>query len=219
MRRDLTGNRFERLVVVKYAGTNKSGSPLWECRCDCGKVSYVTTGHLTDGTTRSCGCLYTESRHTINKTHGESKTRLYRIWADIKTRCYNSKSTNYYKYGGRGICMCDEWFESYQTFEKWALSNGYKDNLTIDRIDSFGNYKPSNCRWVTQKVQQNNRSNNHLLTYNNETLTISQWSEKLGFKKSVIGQRINGMGWSVEKALTTPIRKTKNNLFGGKRNG
>lgn len=208
--KDLTGQRFGRLTVVKRIVSNKGKRYLWECKCDCGNVTYITTSHLTDGNTKSCGCLYAESRHAINKTHGGSGTRLYRIWVDIKTRCYNAKSTNYYKYGGRGICMCDEWFEKYQSFENWALANGYAENLTIDRINPNDDYKPSNCRWVTQKVQQNNRNNNRLLTYNNETLTISQWSEKLGFKRSVIGQRINGMGWSVEKALTTPIRKTKN---------
>ena len=207
MCKDLTGQRFGRLVVAKSVVQNKSGRNLWECKCDCGNVSYATTGHLISGNTRSCGCLYSETRHTINKIHGQSHTRLYKIWADIKTRCYNTKSTNYHKYGGRGICVCNQWVEDYQTFEKWALENGYKDNLTIDRINPNGNYEPSNCRWVTQKVQQNNRRNNRLLTYNNETLTISQWSEKLGFKRSVIGQRINGMGWSVEKALTTPVRK------------
>ena len=112
--------------------------------------------------------------------------------------------------------MCDEWLKDYATFRQWALDNGYSENLTIDRINPNGNYEPNNCRWVTQKVQQNNRRNNRLITFNGKTQTISQWSEELGFKRSVLGQRLNGMGWSVEKALTTPIKKC--NFSGGKAN-
>lgn len=139
--------------------------------------------------------------------HGETGTRLYRIWADIKTRCYNTQNHNYQKYGAKGIVMCDEWNTNYEAFRNWALANGYNNTLTIDRISPLGNYEPSNCRWATQKVQQNNRSNNHVLTYDGETLTISQWNEKMGFPRGTISQRLNRLGWSVEKAITTPVRK------------
>jgi hypothetical protein len=165
----------------------------------------VTSGHLTGGDTKSCGCLYWENLHAP-KTHGESKDRLYKIWVGVKTRCYNKRNRNYLKYGQRGVTMCEEWKTSYEAFREWAMSNGYDVSLTLDRKNPFGNYEPPNCRWVTQKIQQNNRSNNHILTYNGETHTVSQWNEKLGFKRGLLSQRLNKLGWSVEKAITTPTR-------------
>ena len=206
MRRDLTGQRFGRLVVLEDAGRSH-GSPLWKCKCDCGEIKSVTSGHLVNGDTRSCGCLCRENRGKTSKTHGETKRRLYKIWVDIKTRCYNERSRNYYKYGKRGVAMCNEWKNSYEAFRDWSVANGYTDNLTIDRIDFNGNYTPNNCRWVTQKVQQNNRRNNHLITYDGETLTISQWNERMGFSRGLISQRLNKLGWSTDKAITTPQRR------------
>ena len=207
MRKDLTDKRFGRLLVLKFEGNGKHGESLWECQCDCGNIKIVSAGHLTNGDTRSCGCLYRETRHTFGKTHGESKNRLYKIWVGIKIRCHDEQNGSYHKYGKRGIEVCEEWRNSYEAFRDWALSNGYTDKLTLDRKDNNGNYCPDNCRWATQKEQQNNRRNNHLLTYNDETLTISQWNDRLGFTRGTISQRLNKLGWSVEKALTTPIRK------------
>lgn len=206
MRQDLTNKRFERLLVLKFAGKGRHGEPLWECRCDCGNIKIVSAGHLTNGDTRSCGCLHKERFSLSHTTHGESKSRLYKIWVGVKTRCCDKRSRNYHKYGQRGITVCEEWLNSYENFKTWAVVNGYSNVLTLDRIDSNGNYCPSNCRWATQKEQQNNRRNNHLLTYNGETLTVSQWNEKLGFTRGTVSQRLNKLGWSVEKALTTPIR-------------
>lgn len=207
MRRDLTNQRFGRLLVVKFAGNGKNGIPMWECLCDCGNKKNVSTGHLVHGDTQSCGCLLAEARKLNNYIHGESRTRLYKIWVGIKSRCYDKQSRSFHKYGQRGITVCKEWCDYYEVFKEWAIANGYQDNLTLDRIDNEGNYEPSNCRWATQKEQQNNRRNNHLLTYNDETLTVSQWNEKLGFPRGTISQRLNKLGWSVEKALTTNLRK------------
>ena len=203
MQKDLTSQRFGRLTVVALVKVNNHSR--WLCKCDCGNETIVTTGHLTSGDTRSCGCLLLEHRHLTHKTHGDSKERLYRIWADIKTRCYNKQSHNYHKYGQRGIKMCNEWYENYEAFRDWAMANGYAADLTIDRINFNGNYCPENCRWVSQKVQQNNRRNNHIITYGGETLTVSQWNEKLGFSRGLLSQRLNKLGWDVAKAITTPI--------------
>ena len=180
---------------------------MWECLCDCGNTNIVSTGHLTHGDTQSCGCLLTEKRKLIHITHGESKSRLYKIWGGIKSRCYDKESRSYHKYGQRGITVCEEWCNSYETFKEWAIANGYTDTLTLDRKDNNVGYCSENCRWVTQKVQQNNRRNNRLITYKGETLTVSQWNDKLGFPRDTVSQRLNKLGWSVEKALTTPIRK------------
>jgi hypothetical protein len=121
----------------------------------------------------------------------------------MKLRCHTTTNKDYERYGGRGITVCEEW-KNFSTFYEWAMANGYQDNLTIDRIDNDGNYEPSNCRWTTQKEQQNNRRNNHLITHNGETHTIAEWSRNKGFGKWVIGSRLRG-GWDVGAAIDTPL--------------
>ena len=121
--------------------------------------------------------------------HGKYKTRLYRTWSRIKTRCYNKNFQHFKHYGGRGITVCDEWLHDFMAFYDWAISNGYADNLTIDRIDVDGNYEPSNCRWITNEEQQNNRRNNIHLTYKGKTQTITQWANELGIKRDLIERR------------------------------
>ena len=143
------------------------------------------------------------------KAHGLSNTRLYRIWYGMKQRCYNPKNTRYKNYGGRNITVCDEWENDFISFYNWAIYNGYNDNLTIDRIDVNGNYKPDNCRFIDQKTQQRNRSNNHLITYNGKTHCINEWAEILGFSKYVIQNRILRDKWDIERAFTKPIRRQK----------
>lgn len=159
--KDLTGKRFGRLVVVKRVGSNKKGNSIWECHCDCGNISNVVGYSLTDGKSRSCGCLQKEAVANMNKTckrtHGKKNTRLYRIWNGMKDRCFNKNSPDYNSYGGRGITVCEEWKQSFECFYIWAVSNGYSDSLSIDRINGDGNYEPDNCRWATASEQNRNR--------------------------------------------------------------
>lgn len=138
----------------------------------------------------------------MNYKHGKRHTRIYNIWRSMRQRCYNPNTNRYKNYGAKGVIVCDEWRNSFEAFYEWAMQSGYKEGLTIDRKDTNGNYEPTNCRWATQKSQQNNRENNHLLTHNGETHTIAEWSEKTGIKKGTICARLKS-GWSVVETLTT----------------
>ena len=202
-KQNLTGHRFGRLVVVEKSGHDKFNQFLWKCRCDCGKEITTTTNRLNMGKTRSCGCLKAE----VNISHGMCYTRINSIYRKMKERCFWRKSPRYGDYGGRGITVCNEWLgeNGFLNFYNWAISNGYSDNLTLDRMDNNGNYEPSNCRWVDEITQMNNMRNNHLLTYNGETHTVAEWARIMDMPYQRLLSRINKLHWSVERALTEGV--------------
>lgn len=177
---DLTGRKFGRLTVREYYGKDKYSHNLWLCYCECGKASIVESAALTSGKSRSCGCWQIESTIKRSSTHGKTHNRIYRIYAHMKSRCYVPTNKNYVDYGGRGISVCDEWLNDFQKFYDWAIANGYKDNLTIDRIDVNRNYEPDNCRWATYKEQSNNRRVTLKHTYKDVTHTLPEWVEITG---------------------------------------
>ena len=144
-------------------------------------------------------------KHGLYKGKDGKKSRLYHIWEDMKNRCLNKNNKRYSYYGGRGIVLFEKW-QNYIEFHKWAINNGYSENLTIDRINVNGNYYPDNCKWATQKEQANNRTNNVFITHNGETKTVMQWSEHLGFGYHVLKNRLKRK-WTIERALTTPLIK------------
>ena len=198
---DLTGKKFGRWTVIQRSGSDAFNSAMWLCRCECGKESTVRGYALRYGHTHSCGCLQSEQVSRRNFKHGESRSKLYRLWDSMKRRCYDEKTEAYKNYGSRGITVCDEWLVSFESFRDWANTHGYKPGLTIDRIDNDKGYSHSNCRWTTEKVQSNNRRTNHILTLNDESHTISEWSDIVGISRTVLQSRISN-GWSVERALT-----------------
>ncbi len=153
---DLTGQRFGRLTVLQRAETINKRT-RWLCRCDCGEEIIVEAYNLKTGHTQSCGCFQKEAASSANTTHGMRNTRLYRIWSCMHNRCYQKSYHAYNHYGGRGITICAEWLHDFQAFHDWAIENGYKDNLSIDRIDNNKGYSPDNCRWATQKEQNKNK--------------------------------------------------------------
>ena len=155
-------------------------------------------------------CNFITDRHgnlNPNYKDGRKNTRLYRIWGNMKSRCYNVHVTHYERYGGRGIKVCDEWKNDFKAFYDWSMSNGYTDNLTIDRINNNGNYEPLNCRWVTVKEQSINRSNNHHVAIDDEIKTLSEWCEIYNINYKTVRDRLK-RGWNYKDALTIPV-KTK----------
>ncbi|MBQ7844982.1 MAG: hypothetical protein IJ392_02395 [Clostridia bacterium] len=192
---DLTGMRFGKLIVIKRAENDSHGNTRWLCRCDCGKEHIATCAKLTKGSIKSCGCM----RYSQN---GHSRSRLYATWRGMRSRCEDPRHTKYRFYGGRGITVCEEW-KDFLTFREWALSNGYTDELTIDRIDSDKGYSPDNCRWLTMKEQANNRSSNRLLNYQGKQYTVAQFAEAFHLRYHTVMNRIKA-GWSPDKIIHTP---------------
>lgn len=202
---DLTGKRFGNLVVLEKA--EKQGtSQLWLCKCDCGNLTKIRANGLVRLGRDSCGCRTSEKISKARFLHGETNSRLYDIWRGMKKRCLLPKAQGYKNYGGRGIHICDEWKDDYLAFKNWALNNGYKDGLTIDRIDNNGNYEPLNCRFTDYKQQANNRRSNRLLSVNGETKTIQEWADIMGVQRNLIVNR-KKMGWSDYDAVTKKPRK------------
>ena len=205
---DLTGQKFGRLTVVQRGENSKAGKARWICVCECGNPTSVLVvgSDLMNGRTKSCGCSQAQTRienGKKNTTHGQSNTRLYKIWIGMKKRCYNPSSIDYKNYGAKGIKICDEWHD-FSVFNEWAIEHGYSKDLTIDRKDCAKDYSPENCQWSDILTQNNNKTNSHHLTYKGETKTMSEWCRELNLSYNLVKQRINVYGWTVEDAFEKP---------------
>lgn len=200
----LAGRKFGRLTVLRYIGVDAKHHALWECRCDCGGMKTAATGNLQRGSVMSCGCLERENRGKHWRTHGMSRSAEHWAWFSMKQRCLNSERRNWKDYGGRGIAVCDHWRDS---FENFYADMGPRPTAqhSLDRKDVNGPYDKANCRWATKKEQSRNRRNNHRITFRGETLTITEWAERIGVDAQVVFKRLQS-GWELEKALTTPLR-------------
>jgi hypothetical protein len=194
---NILDKKFGRWTVLSYVGQSR-----WECQCDCGTIRTVDGSSLRKGI--STGCIKCKSGGPLR--HGEQRTRLYTIWNRMKGRCNNPNDPAFGRYGGRGIRVCAEWSASYEAFRDWAIGNGYASDLTIDRFpDNDGNYEPGNCRWATPLQQSRNRRNNKPIVFEGETLLISELAERCGIPADVLKNRIRYSGWTIEKAISTPV--------------
>jgi hypothetical protein len=198
----------------------------WLCICDCGNSHKATSNRLTTGKTTCCHACAMKKISISNSKNGVEPKKLYYAFTNMKTRCYNKNYFLYHRYGGRGITVCDEWLDSemydgrstkgWIAFKNWALSNGYADDLTIDRIDLYGNYEPSNCRWATMKQQLNNTRQNRHYTHDGVTHTLTEWQDITGIPAQRIKYRVN-KGWP-EELIFDPENHQKNRVIGRKKN-
>lgn len=216
---DMIGKRYGRLIVISQASNNKNKTIEFDCICDCGNKCKANKYRLLNGQKQSCGCLHkeqlTERNKNTAKYKGESSTeydRILRIYGAMKHRCYNKNDERYNDYGGRGIIICDEWLNDYFKFKEWALNNGYKDNLSIDRVNVNGNYEPSNCRWCTQKEQMNNTRVNKMLEYKGRTQTLSEWCDELKLNYFRVKARLNTCNMTVEQAFELPKQRLRRKI-------
>lgn len=199
VRDDLQGRRFGRLTVINRSPRKDGHTSWWICKCDCGNIKEVRGTSLKNGNTKSCGCYRSEcgvkhGKEMMTK-HGWYGTRLYSIYRGVIDRCENPSCPQYYNYGGRGIKICEEWRKSPQAFCEWAVANGYSTGLTLDRVNTDGDYEPSNCRWITIEEQQVNKRNNVRITFNGKTQCVAEWAREFGVKKHRLYQRIKA-GWT-----------------------
>lgn len=201
------GKRYDRLTVLGWQ-FRMNANWFAVCQCDCGKIVVARAADMQRGAQKSCGCRRNEIVQVsviINSTtHGETRTRLYRVWRGMLRRCYEPKTDSYQFYGGRGISVCDEW-HFYESFSEWSKSHGYQDDLTIDRYpDKDGNYCPSNCRWASKTCQARNRHNNKIVTYRGATKLLVELCEDHGADYNIVRSRLR-IGWSIQEAFERPI--------------
>lgn len=189
------GDIFYNFTIEKIFDDpeKKNRGKLCVAKCRCGKEKTLPLYYIISGESKSCGCL---------KGTGITKRykNVYDIWRMMKKRCFDKNAKEYVNYGKRGITICPTWLE-YKSFLTWALENGYKKGLSIERIDNNGNYCPENCKWISLAKQARNKRNNRLLTYNGETKCMAEWAEIVGIKQDVIKDRLNRYNWTVEEAL------------------
>lgn len=199
--KDISGQRYGKLTVIKRSGSNKHRFATWLCRCDCSREIIVSTNSLNTKHYVTCGRCICE-----RTSSGDKKVESWQsIYRGMKDRCYNKKSKDYQKYGGRGISICEEWLRSIQAFKEWSENSGYARGLTIDRINNDGNYCPENCRWATPSVQANNKSTNHIMIIDGVKMNVTECANKYGINRSLLYHRLNDKKMSDFDAVHTPI--------------
>lgn len=204
--KDITGQRFGRLIALGPVGRTSHSEIMWLCQCDCGQTTIVRAASLRK--TQSCGCLTREVAVALGTKHGMFDKPIYNVWVHITQRCTNPKNKSYKNYGGRGITVCDEWLNSFESFYGYvsSLPDYGKEGYTIDRINNDGHYEIGNVKWSTATEQARNTRHNRLLTFNGKTQCVTAWEDEMGLNRHQIYWRLH-KGWSADKAISTPSRK------------
>lgn len=201
--KNLTGFKGPHFSITSFAGLTEDRAAYWNCECKCGKLFVILAGNRRKQ--ESCGCVAHQNVIKAATTHGMTNSSEYNIWKGICKRCRLKSDPAYYKYGGRGIDVCDRWFDSFQNF--YADMGPRPKGMSIDRIDNDKGYSLDNCRWATYTAQSRNKRSNHLIEYNGKKMCITEWSEKTGIRKDTLRRRLVNYKWPVEKALTTPVNR------------
>lgn len=210
MENSLIGSRFSRWLIICINPKVPYTARTVIAKCDCGTIKDVVLHSIKTGLSKSCGCYQKECLLLSITKHGLIKTLLYGVWKNLKTRCFNKNYHQYAHYGGRGIGMYKKWVNDFKLFYDWAMKNGWKQGLQIDRINNNRGYYPSNCRFVTQKINQRNTRKNVFITYKGEKKTIPEWAELFNVPPTILYQRIGKLKWPPEKAFFYPLRGIKN---------
>lgn len=198
------GDKFGKWTIIEeIAPKIISNKPrrMFRCKCECGNIGEVQLVCLRNRHSTSCGCEQKKRASIANTKHGLEKHPLYNTWKNMKNRCNNPNASEYNNYGGRGICVCEDWSNNFQNFYNWAINNGWSKELTIDRIDTNGNYCPENCRWSTVEVQMNNMTKNHYIEYNENTYTLSTLAKYLDIPYNIVRYRLSNCKWTVEQLI------------------
>ncbi len=207
---NMTGLRVGRWTVqVRAERVGKKGQVYWHCRCECGVERDVMGSQLRSGTSQSCGCYSSDATVSRFTTHGGSRTPEYRVWITAKSRCYNPDNSKYRLYGGRRIKMCNRWRHDFSAFLA-DMGPRPEPRLTIERINSNGDYEPGNCRWASATDQNRNTSRNNFTTHEGETHTVAEWAQIVGMHYVTLYHRLHILNWPVDKALTTPVGPARN---------
>lgn len=197
---DLKGKKFHKLLVIEKV-QNQKHKTMWKCLCDCGRITFASTSNLNANRVKSCGCLRNEKLIERSTSHNQRHTNLYEVWKTMKQRCFNPNNKVYKNYGGRGITVCDDWKDNFTSFYEWSMENGYKQGLTIDRIDNNSHYCHQNCRWTDRITQANNSRWNKHITIDGKDDTLANWLRFYNIKYYKYYKRIK-QGLSEQEALT-----------------
>lgn len=206
---DFIGETFHYWTVISDVGLVNHGKIKLNsvfCKCKCGTEKVLSISSLNTGRSKSCGCYAAELRKKRMTIHGLGRHPLYSVWFSMISRCEKPTDAHYGDYGGRGISVCKEWKDDFMNFYNWAILNGWEPGLENDREDNNGNYEPSNCRFVTRKVNCRNKRDNRIISYKGQTKTFVEWAEYFNLPRGLLKDRINKCKWPLEKAFTTPIK-------------
>ncbi len=203
-RLDIAGFKFGRTTAIKVSQiTNKQGKLLWDLACECGSKHTGSASDLKRGNILSCGCWRRKATIKRNTTHGKTKDRAYNTWGHIKARCLNPKNKAYYNYGGRGITICKEWENNFETF--YRDMGDPREGMSIERIDNSKGYYKKNCKWATRRDQSRNKRSNRIVNLFGMSANLCYWAELYEIGGSTLSYRLK-KGWVDYDAVTRPVR-------------